>query len=403
MRITSIETIRAGEFPNLLWVRIHTDEGITGTGETSYFPGPAEAHVHDTIAPMVLGEDPRDIEALMLRLKPYVGFMGTGAEMRAQSAVDIALWDLRGRVEGKPVLDLLGGAKHDRLRGYNTCAGYRYIRQGNQAVSNWGAETLQGPYEDLEGFMHRAGDVALSLLDQRISCMKIWPFDPAAEATGGTSIDKTAMDEALGPFRKIREAAGDKMEVMVELHGLWELKPALEIAKALEEFEPFWIEDPLTPEHPGALSEFRSATSAKTAGGETAGPRTQFKNLIAHEAYDVVIYDPAWCGGITEAVKITAMAEARGLSTAPHDCLGPLEYLCALHMGFAARSTLIQESVRAFYSGWYAELVDYVPTPAGGFFTPPSGAGLGAELLQDRFRRQDVTTKRTSAEGQPQA
>jgi L-alanine-DL-glutamate epimerase-like enolase superfamily enzyme len=113
--------------------------------------------------------------------------------MRAASAIDIALWDVCGQAAGQPLHQLLGGASRDAVRTYNTCAGYRYVRAGyDQAVDNWGlpgAETqAEGPYEDLDAFLHRAGDLACDLLSQGITAMKIWPFDPYAERTGGHHI-----------------------------------------------------------------------------------------------------------------------------------------------------------------------------------------------------------------------
>ena len=126
--------------------------------------------------------------------------------MRAASAVDIALWDLFGQAIGQPLYQCLGGLSHDKVRIYNTCAGYRYIRaQGGQKTGNWGLDAISaaGPYEDLDAFLHRADELAHSLLEQGVTAMKIWPFDFAAEATGGRSISATELDDALVPFRKI--------------------------------------------------------------------------------------------------------------------------------------------------------------------------------------------------------
>ena len=124
MKIESIETLRVSEFPNLVWIRIHTDEGVVGLGETYFGAKAVEAYIHESCAPVLLGRDPSEIERINRDLTPYVGFSGTGVESRGRSAVDIALWDIAGKVAGQPVYQCLGGASRDRIKTYNTCAGY---------------------------------------------------------------------------------------------------------------------------------------------------------------------------------------------------------------------------------------------------------------------------------------
>src|ERR1700754_908760 len=127
MRITALETIRLGEFPNLLWVEVHTDEGLVGLGETFRGAQAVEAQIHSMSAPLLLGKDPLTIERLSKTLlSGYLGFNGSGVETRAASAIDIALWDLFGQATGQPVYQLLGGLCHEKMRAYNTCAGYDY-------------------------------------------------------------------------------------------------------------------------------------------------------------------------------------------------------------------------------------------------------------------------------------
>ena len=223
MRITALETIRLGEFPNLLWLHVHTDQGLVGLGETFFGARAVEAYVHETVAPLLLGRPAGQIDRHAHTLQTgYLGFAGTGVEMRAASAVDIALWDLLGQATGQPIWQCLGGLSHDRVRIYNTCAGYRYIRAASgQETANWGTGGAGGPYEDLDAFLHRADDLAHSLLEQGITAMKLWPFDVAAEATGGRSISAAQIDCAMAPFRKIRAAVGGRMDIMAELHSLW--------------------------------------------------------------------------------------------------------------------------------------------------------------------------------------
>ncbi len=390
MNVTAVETIRVEEFPNIVWVQVHTDGGLTGLGETSFMPAPVEAHIHETIAPYLLGSDPLQIDRHWRSGVQHVAFAGTGAEMRARSALDIALWDLFGKATGQPVYQLLGGLSHDRIRTYNTCAGYGYIRSGAQSVANFGLEADGGPYEDLDAFLHRADELAHSLLAEGITAMKIWPFDAAAEESGGHRIERNALRTALEPFRRIREAVGDRIDILVEMHGLWDLPCAVQIAHATEEYEPYWFEDPIRMHDLGALREFSLRTKTRTTASETLAGRWGFRDLLEQRAASVIMFDPAWCGGISEARKIAAMAEAYQLPVAPHDCLGPVEFLSALHVSFNAPNTLVQESVRAFYTGWYTELVTHVPRPVDGWFAPPPGPGLGTGLDPDRFAAADV-------------
>ena len=191
MIIKAIETLHIAEFPNLLWVTIEDSEGNRGTGESFFIAPATEAYIHDTASQLLLGQDARNREAIQKRLKPYVGYNGAGAEVRGNSAIDMALWDLWGRHLNQPVWRLLGGRARERIRTYNTCAGYEYVRGSTgQMTENWGLSSDQGPYEDLQGFLNDAGKVAESLLDQGITGMKIWPFDYAAEASHGAAINR---------------------------------------------------------------------------------------------------------------------------------------------------------------------------------------------------------------------
>ncbi|MGD2141545.1 MAG: mandelate racemase/muconate lactonizing enzyme family protein, partial [Burkholderiales bacterium] len=250
MKINEIKTINLEEFPNVLWVQVHTDEGVTGLGETFYAVEPAIAHIHQTIAPYLLGQDPLQIDRHSRHmLYNYLGFKTVGAEMRAASAIDIALWDILGQVTNQPIYQLLGGTSRDRVRAYNTCAGYQYVRaKSEQGTANFGMPGDSGryqPYEDLVGFMKYADELAVSLLEEGYTGMKIWPFDEYAEASNGTYISTTDLKQAMQPFEKIRKAVGDKMDIHVEFHSLWNLPTAIRIAKALEQFNPFWYEDPI--------------------------------------------------------------------------------------------------------------------------------------------------------------
>ena len=401
MKITGFETIRLGEFPNLLWLHIHTDEGLIGLGETFFGARAVEAQIHETVAPLLLGKPALQMDRHGRALQnQYLGFSGTGVEMRAASAVDIALWDLFGQATEQPLYQCLGGLSHDKVRIYNTCAGYRYIRAASgQKTDNWGVDSgaAEGLYEDLDAFLNRADELAHSLLEQGVTAMKIWPFDFAAEATEGRSISAVDLDRALVPFRKIRQAVGGKMDIMAELHSLWTPPAAERVLRALAEIEPFWVEDPIKMVNADLLADLRSRTGVPICASETLATRRGFREFLQANAVDVVMLDLSWCGGIGEAKKIATLAEAWGRPVAPHDCTGPVVLTASVHLSLNCPNTLVQETVRAFTTGWYREVLTNLPDIRDGFVYPMTGPGLGTKLQPERLTAADCERRMTKA------
>ena len=396
MKITALETIRNAEFPNLLWLHVHTDEGISGLGETFFGAQAVEAYLHESVAPQLLGQDPGRIDYIARKLYGYLGFRGSGVETRGNSAIDIALWDLWGKRTRQPVYQLLGGLTREQVRVYNTCAGYRYVRQRPvQTTDNWGLDGEEGPYEDLDAFLNRADELALSLLQQGIQAMKIWPFDHAAENNGGLHISPAELRRALEPFEKIRKAVGDKMDIMVEFHSLWNLPTACRIAEAVKPFQPYWMEDPVKMDSLSVVGEYRQRTGLPVTASETLSYRTGYKDLLEAKAVDIVMPDLSWCGGISEAKKIATMVEAHQLPVAPHDCTGPVVLTASSHLSLNAPNALLQETVRAFYTGWYKEIVTALPIIEEGYLRLEPNPGLGLELLPDFLKRNDTYRKRS--------
>lgn len=394
MKITGIETVRLEAFPNLLWVKVHTNEGVSGLGETFMLAATVETYIHEAIAPKMLGRDPLAIDRIAKDLTPYVGFGSTGAEMRGNSAFDIALWDVFGKVTDQPIAQLLGGFSRPNIRTYNTCAGGNYIRSANgQRSDNWGIGETNAPYEDLDAFLHRADELAEELLDEGIKAMKIWPFDIAAERNDGQFITTEELNSALEPFEKIRRAVGDRIDIMVEFHSLWQLTPAITIAKALAPYNTFWHEDPIRMDSLGDLRRYADASDAPVCASETLGTRYAFRDLLQTGAAGIIMLDIGWCGGLSEARKIASMAEAWHLPIAPHDCTGPVALAVSTHLSLNAPNAMIQESVRAHYHTWYRDLVTAIPEVNDGMITVPPGAGLGLELAPDLADRFTVSTR----------
>lgn len=397
MKITKIETIRIAQRPNLLWLQVYTDDGLVGLGETFIMAETVEAYVHEFIAPRVIGRDPMQIDALAADLVGYLGFRSSGAEVRGNSAFDIALWDIFGKAVGQPIAQLLGGFTRPEIRTYNTCAGPEYIRDATgQNTTNFG---LDGPgaYDDLNGFLHRADELAQSLLEDGITAMKIWPFDHAAEKSRGHYISQSDIKVALQPFEKIRAAVGDRMDIMVEFHSMWQLLPAIQIAKALTPYQTFWHEDPIKMDSLSSLKRYVAASPAPISASETLGSRWAFRDLLETGAAGIVMLDVSWCGGLSEARKIAAMAETWHLPVAPHDCTGPVVLCASTHLSLNAPNALVQESVRAFYKTWYGDLVTALPPVRNGMITVPPGPGLGMELNPELDRAFTTSRRVTDA------
>lgn len=398
MKISKIETIRIDEHPNLCWVRVHGDEGVAGLGETFFGARAVEAYVHETAAPQLIGQDPLEIDRIARLLTGYVGFAATGVEMRGNSAIDIALWDLFGKFTGQPVAQLLGGFSRQAIRTYNTCAGTAYMKEGGQKVANYGLADGRNQYADLDAFLHRADDLAEELLAEGITAMKIWPFDAAAEKTGGLHIGAEDLKAALVPFEKIRKRVGDRMDIMVEFHSMWQLLPAMQIARALGPFDTYWHEDPIRMDSLGDLKRYSQASSVPLCASETLATRWRFRDLLETGAAGIVMLDLSWCGGISEARKIGAMAEAWHLPVAPHDCTGPVVLAASTHVSLNAPNALVQESVRAFYRTWYRDLVTAVPDVRNGMITVPPGPGLGLDLHPDLDARFTIHRRVSEAD-----
>ena len=398
MRVTAIETTNVGAYPNITFVEVETDEGLTGLGETFRTPKAVAAQIHETVAPYLLGRDPLAIDAHShALLNPYIGFASSGIEIRAASAVNIALWDLWGKSVGQPVHALLGGLTRDRIRVYNTCAGYSYNQAGGRRIvtTTTGADTASGPYDDQVAFTQRPAELAQSLLDMGIPAMKIWPFDPFAAATGGRAISAVDLRTGVEPFQKIRAAVGDAIDIMCEFHSLWNLPTAIRIADALADYDVFWAEDPVKMVDLDVLADYRRRVGIPVCASETLATRHAFRELLAKQAVDYVMLDLGWCGGLSEAKHIAGMAEAALRPIAPHDCTGPVVLIASLHLALNAPNAVFQEVVRAYYTGFYKELVTELPRIENGEAYPMTGAGLGTALVPGLKERADVTVQRS--------
>jgi L-alanine-DL-glutamate epimerase-like enolase superfamily enzyme len=377
MKITAVETILHPKYPLILWVRLHTDAGLVGLGETIQSPDAVARVIHGTLARIILGQDPTQIELLwhhMFKTVHYAGY--AGAEMRAISAIDIALWDLLGKVTHQPVYVLLGGACRERIPTYNTCGSY-------------------GRYPDHEAFHDHPAQLAQDLLAMGIRAMKIWPFDDVAVPSLGQHISVEQLEYGVSIFRAIREAVGEQMEIALEGHCQWNLPSAIRIARAVEPYRPMWLEELMLPDNPHATRELRVATSTPLVTSERLITRFGFRPVIEERAADIVMLDVGWTGGLTESRKVAAMAATYQLPVAPHNPGGPVSNLVANHFSASVYNLFILESVRAYYLTWFNDVITVNHVPANGSFALPPGPGLGTDLRPEFLAQPELVRQVT--------
>jgi L-alanine-DL-glutamate epimerase-like enolase superfamily enzyme len=381
MKITAIESLQWAEYPRLMVVRVHTDTGIIGLGETvDKIPG-AKGALHGTIAPLVLGQDPLDIEGVWRFVMDNLMYHGyAGAETRALSALEVAFWDIMGKVYNAPLYHLLGGKTRERIPTYNTCIGF-------------------GPVQDYVAWHEDAGALAQSLLADGIKAMKIWPFDQFSESSFGQYIHMDDVQRGLTPIRQIREAVGTAMEIGIECHFRWNRASIERIARALEPYNILFMEDVIPAVTPDEIKAVSQRTTIPIIGSELLMTRWQLRDWLVKGVSQIVMTDPVWNGGIAETRKIASMAEAFGVPLVLHNVAGPICHAACMHLGAHIPNLFYVESVRAFYKTYFPIISTFAPTVQDGHLAIPEGPGLGITLRDEMLQRADLTLERSDGAG----
>jgi L-alanine-DL-glutamate epimerase-like enolase superfamily enzyme len=383
MQITALETITFDPESDLTdterdidltMLRVHTDEGVVGLGETFPQAEMEGAALHGPIADQVLGRDPTSLSGIRDDLLTYFNYYGhAGAEHRALSALDIALWDLKGKLADEPIYQLLGGRARDRIPTYNTC------------------------YDREYDFMEQPAELAESLLAEGITSMKIWPFDEFAPKTRGQRISTADLEVGLRPLREIREAVGDEMDVAVEFHGLWGLTAAKRLVAAVEPYDPIWVEDVVRKGHFDAYRRLGRETDVPLCVSERLVGEYEFAQAIETGAVDVVMPDLCWTGGLSAGRAVASMADAAHLPVAPHNSGGPVLHRANAHLSAAVPNLYVMEAIRDRYDGWHNNLVTEPLSVEDGTLPVPDGPGLGTEFDASLLDHPDVRVRRTEA------
>lgn len=351
MKITEIKTflMQAGSPPDRAWasdgkghqtgsrnwlfVKVYTDEGVYGVGECSGWPRVIETAVKD-LAGVLVGEDPTHIERLWQRMMVaqmahgMTGIVGAGA----MTGIDMALWDIKGKVLNTPVWNLLGGQVRDRIRIYAHAS---------------------------------TAEVALDLKARGIGAVK----------TGGVR-------DPLAKVAAIREAVGPDMDIMADLHGPPWMTPkdAIVLGRALEPYNMLFLEDPVAPENIEGLARVADAVAIPIAAGERAGTIWGWRAMIEREIVDVIQPDTGRAGGISQMKKLAGMAEAHHIMMAPHSgTLGPVAEFAALHLLAAIPNTLMLERIENDWPG-RNEVISAPPVLENGHLIVPTTPGLGVDI-----------------------
>ena len=379
MIISQIETIRVAQFPDLIFVQVHTDTGLTGLGETWYAAATVESAIHDHFGPLLVGRDPFEIERhwqTMFRLSDHAGY--GGAELRAISAIDVALWDIKGQSLNMPIFEIIGGGTRNRIKVYNTLGVYGEIDEAHKVWSD--------PVE-----------VARSLLDQGITGMKMSPTDFIARESDGQLLFQDDLDWALRPIREIREKLGMEIDIANDGHAKWNLPNAIRIVREMEPLRPMWHEELISPLNEEAHRRLQDVTSTPIAAAERLMTRYQHRRFIESPSARISMPDLTWTGGISEVKKIAVLASAHQKPIAPHDSVGPVNMMACAHIAMATPNVMIMEYNRAMHLGWYRDFIEPDFVIDGGFLNAPTEPGLGTRLKASVKTRSDATV-RTSSE-----
>jgi len=353
------------------FVTVHTDEGITGWGESSSVPSRGSfltARGVQAVRDALVGEDPSDIDRLWHKLYRRYTYLGArGFPTTVLSGIDIALWDIKGKALGRPIYDLLGGKFRDDIRVYAN--GWFFDRNTPEGYAEAAKETV------------KAGHDALKL----DPFLEMVPFH-----TQYVDGQISAEGEQLGYdiIAAVREAVGPHVEILIDAHGHYNVGTAIRLANNLyEQSRIGWFEEPVPPESYQALRQVRENTAAPICVGERLFTRFEFVPVFEQRLADYVMPDVVWTGGITELRKIATMAEAYYVPISPHNAQGPGQILAGAHVMMTTPNFYRLEHCTSFIP-----MNDFLLTEPQGFhdnlITLSGKPGLGVDLDMDAVRER---------------
>ena len=375
MKITAVKTAATSGHGMHLWVRVETDEGITGTGECVHGGVQAIALIHE-LRPKLIGRDPFEIDAIFEDLRRRHVFDGgfAGALITALTGIEIALWDLKGKALNAPIYDLMGGKFRDKIRVYADC----------QVEPAWTSTRSS-----------RWSMVCWSAASQPSRSMWIWAHTPA---TSGAAAACPKIPSTTPPtngstrawsswWRWSRRRPARIVAVAADVHTRLDVSSAIRLAKDLEQFHLLWLEEPVPPENIAAMREVKRATSTPICAGENLYLRHGFRDLIEQQAVDIIMPDIPKCGGLSECRKIANLAEIYYMPFAPHNVSSPIGTMASAHVCASVPNFLVLEFHwlhRDYWSTIIAEKEDIIKD---GYITLSGRPGIGLELDEDVARQ----------------
>ena len=355
MKITDLQVMRMGSegTNNWMFVKIETDAGIHGWGEASLqYKDDALLGEFAAFKRFLIGKNPFEIERIWTSLYRRVTWSGGPVTTSAISAIDLALWDIKGKALGVPVYELLGGKSHDKIRMYAN----GWPRKNN---------TPEGISEGVK-----------RVVDQGYEALKFYPFRGAQVA----KIDRIQHGVAL--VEAAREAAGSQIEIGIDIRARLNIWSARRVAQELEPYNIAWMEEPILWDNPEALAQFAHEVNVPIATGEQLYTRWDFRPLLELNAVGIIQPDICHAGGITELKKIAAMAETYYVTVAPHNSNGPISTIASLHLDLCIHNSLMQEIFVSSIDRYNKVLTQPIEV-IDGHCVPPEGPGWGVELQKD--------------------
>ena len=376
MKITSIKPwlvkVEGSFWGEYFFIEVQTDEGITGWGEittTTLTANRAVARIIDKLNDLLIGEDPARIEMIWHKIFRAFTYMGSrGATTHVVSGIDIALWDIRGKVLNLPIYELLGGKVRDEILLYT------HPDQKNFA-------TDEGVEQEIR-----------KIVDSGHKALKFDPFpftgEQAKQNAGYLSgtLDRASERVAAELTAKIREIAGPDIELLIDAHGRFNVPTAIRLCNTLEDAGDIdWFEEPVPVESYHALSQVRDKVNVPISVGERLHTRWEFVAIFEQELADFVMPDVTWTGGITELKKISNQAEAYYIPVSPHDASGPINVLAGAHVMMTVPNFYKLETANVDLTK-YNEFIQTPLDNSGGALHMPEGPGLGIEMNMDYLK-----------------
>lgn len=372
MKITKVEAIHAGQF---LFVRIETDAGIHGVGEAGAWGHiEASATAINKFATYLEGKDPFPIEHHWNVMHRYSYFQGHAINS-AIAAIDIALWDIKGKALNVPVYELLGGA----------------VRRSTRVYGHVYEKSIEGVLRELRARKEQ-GFTAVGHIN---------PFLDEGEDQVYFKPHVAKMRDAIDNVARMREVAGNDMDLCIEIHRRLTPAEAIVFAQGIEQFHPMFIEDPMRYEDADSMARIADKINIPIATGERFSNIYEFQALLSRNAMEYARVDLCLCGGITGARKVAAIAEAHNVMIVPHNPLSPVGLAACLQLDAAIPNFAIQEYSTGFEANVMVsqtkhlgtDMVDDVPLPVDGFVQIPDRPGIGLDLVPDPAKIRPALSK----------